>query len=70
MFAPAQTQAALIDKLNRDIVEILLTPEIKAALIAQGAEPAPGKPEEFAAFIKSETVKMKKVIEVAGIRAE
>ena len=45
MFAPAQTQAALIDKLNRDIVEILLTPEIKAALLAQGAEPAPGKPK-------------------------
>lgn len=70
MFAPARTPAALVGKLNRDIVEILQTPAMQTALLAQGAEPAPGTPEEFAAFIKSETVKMKKVIEVAGIRAD
>lgn len=70
MLAPARTPAALVARLNRDIVEILQTPAMQTALLAQGAEPAPGMPAEFAAFIKSETVKLKKVIELAGIRAE
>ena len=70
MFAPAHTPAALVGKLNRDIVEILQTPAMRDALLAQGAEPAPGTPEEFAAFIKSETVKLKKLIKLTGMRAE
>jgi len=70
MLAPARTSSALIGRLNRDMVEFLQTPEMQAALRGQGAEPAPGTPSEFAAYIKSETAKLKKVIEVAGIRAE
>lgn len=70
MLAPARTPGALIGKLNRDMVEFLQTPAIQTAFRSQGAEPAPGTPDEFAAFIKSETVKLKKVIELAGIRAE
>ncbi len=70
MFAPAGTPAAFIGKLNRDIVEVLQTPGMRDVLLAQGAEPAPGTPEELAAFVKSETAKMKKIIDVAGIRAE
>jgi len=70
MLAPVRTPAALIVKLNREIVEILQSPAMQATLRAQGAEPAPGTPEEFAAYIQSETVKLKKVIEVAGIRAD
>lgn len=70
MLAPARTPTALIGKLNHDMVEFLQTPAMQAAFRAQGAEPAPGTPAEFAVFIKSETVKLKKVIELAGIRAE
>jgi tripartite-type tricarboxylate transporter receptor subunit TctC len=43
---------------------------MKSALFEQGAEPAAGTPEEFEAFIRSETLRFKKVIEVAGIRGE
>jgi len=70
MLAPARTSSELISRLNRDMVEFLQTPEMQAVLRAQGAEPAPGTPAQFAAFIKSETIKLKKVIESAGIRAE
>ncbi len=63
MLAPARTRAELIGKLNRDMVEFLQAPEMQAAMRAQGAEPAPGTPAEFALFIKSETVKLRKVIE-------
>jgi tripartite-type tricarboxylate transporter receptor subunit TctC len=68
--APVRTPASLVAKLNRDFVEILQTPAIRDALLAQGAEPAPGTPDEFATFIKNETVKLKKVIDLAGIKPE
>ncbi len=70
ILAPARTPQALIGKLNRDMLEFLHTSEMRIAFHAHGAEPAPGTPAEFAAFIRSETVKLKKVIEIAGIRAE
>lgn len=70
MLAPARTPGPIIGKLNHEIVSILKTPELQASLHAQGAEFVAGTPEEFATFIKSETARLKKVIEVAGIRAE
>jgi tripartite-type tricarboxylate transporter receptor subunit TctC len=70
MFAPAGIAAPLIARLNRDVVEILQSPAIRTAPLAQGAEPSPQTPAEFAAFVRSETIKMKKVIDLAGVRAE
>jgi tripartite-type tricarboxylate transporter receptor subunit TctC len=43
---------------------------MRASLLSQGAEPVPGTPGEFAAFIRSETVKWGKVIKTAGIKPE
>jgi tripartite-type tricarboxylate transporter receptor subunit TctC len=70
MVAPARTPASVVSKLNRDFVEILQTPAMRDALLTQGSEPAPGTPDAFAAFMKSETGKLKKVIEIAGIKPE
>ena len=70
MFAPAGTPAALVDKLNRDFVEILQTPAMRTALLDQGAESVPGTPSEFATFIKSETLKWGRVIRTAGLKPE
>ena len=70
MLVPARTSSELISRLNRDMVGFLQTPEMQAVLRAQGAEPAPGTPAQFAAYIKIETAKLKKVIEISGIRAE
>jgi tripartite-type tricarboxylate transporter receptor subunit TctC len=70
MLAPARTPAPIIGKLNADLVSILRTPELQSSLLAQGAELAAGTPEEFAAFIRSETARLKKVVDVAGIRME
>ena len=70
MLAPAHTPAAIVAKLNRDIGETLQTPEMRTMLLAEGAEAAPGTPVEFAAFIKNESAKMKKLIELTGMRVE
>jgi len=70
MVAPTGLANAIADKLNRDIVDILRTPEFKAILRAQGAETAPSTPAELTAFIASESARLKKLIESIGIRME
>jgi tripartite-type tricarboxylate transporter receptor subunit TctC len=70
LLAPAHTAPALVNRINRDVVDLLQSSGMKSALLEQGAEPGAGTPEEFGAFIRSETARFKKVIEAAGIRAE
>lgn len=68
--APARTSPALVGRINREVTELLQSSAMKATLLQQGAEPGAGTPEDFRAFIRSETTRFKKVIELAGIRAE
>jgi len=68
--APAGTPAAIVARLNREIVAILHLPEVVERLSAQGAEAVGSTPEEFAAYIRSETVKWAKVVRESGAKAE
>jgi tripartite-type tricarboxylate transporter receptor subunit TctC len=70
MLAPAGTPPAVVAKLNSDIGEILETPAMQATLLAQGARAAAGTPDQFAAYIRSESDKMKRLIELTGMRAQ
>jgi tripartite-type tricarboxylate transporter receptor subunit TctC len=44
--------------------------DIVERLSGQGAEPVGSTPEEFAAYIKSESVKWAKVVRESGAKAE
>jgi tripartite-type tricarboxylate transporter receptor subunit TctC len=70
MFAPARTPPDIVRILNRDMVAIIGSPPVRSWLISQGAEPAPGTPEELTAFLKNDIEKWGKVIRAAGIKAE
>jgi len=70
MSAPSGTPPDLISRLNRDIVEILRARPTREWMLAQGAEPLPSTPEEYAAFLRSEIVKWRKVVEISGARAD
>ena len=48
----------------------LRTSGMNFVLLERGAEPVAGTPEEFGAFIRSETVRLKKMIELADIQAK
>jgi len=67
---PAGTPPAIIARLNREIVAILHLHEVVERLSSQGAEPVGSTPEEFAAYIRSETVKWAKVVRESGAKAE
>ena len=70
ILAPAGTPAAIITKLNKEVVRVLHTPEMRERLASDGSEPVGGTPEEFAAHIKSEIAKWHKVILEADIKPE
>ena len=70
LLAPKATSRAIVTKLNREVVSIINLPEVKANLLAEGAEPVGNTPEQFGEFIKSEIAKWGKVIRTAGLRAE
>ena len=68
-FAPAGTPRPVVNKLNAAIVKALKSPEVSAQLSQQGADLIANSPEEFDAYLKSETKKWGAVIKAAGIRA-
>jgi tripartite-type tricarboxylate transporter receptor subunit TctC len=70
VLAPAGTQREIVARLHGAIVRALRDPEVGKRLAADGAEPVGSSPEEFAAFIKSETEKWAKVAQAAGIKPE
>jgi tripartite-type tricarboxylate transporter receptor subunit TctC len=70
VFAVAKTPPAIVARLNRDIVALMAEPETRDRLLAQGAEPQPGSPEDLRKYLAGEIEKWGKVIREAGIKAE
>ena len=68
--APAGTPRTIITKLNAEITAALNDEQIKANMRNLGVEPAPGTPEAFDAYIRSETQKWAKVIKQANIKLD
>jgi len=68
--APAGTPRAVVGKLNLTLVETIARPEIRSALIAQGARPVGGSPEDLKVFMQDEAKKWARVIKSSGARAE
>src|SRR4051794_3125235 len=70
MGAPKGTPNEVIEKLNREINEILVEPAMKARLAELGGVPMVGTPEAFGKVIQSETDKWKKVVDFSGAKVE
>ena len=68
LLAPARTPPEIIAKVNRDAVAVLRDPEVRKSFFEHGSEIMAGTPEDFARFIITETERMKRVIDAAGIR--
>ena len=70
MLAPAATPPAVIARLNAELHKALASADLKSRLVTAGIEPLASTPQEFGAFIQSETVRYAKVIKDAGIKPE
>ena len=70
VLAPAGTPRAIVVRLNADILRVLNRDDMRARLVASGAEPGSGTPEEFGAFIQAEIAKWSAVVRSARLRVE
>jgi len=67
MVAPAHTPDAIVERLNKATVDALHQPEVAQRLAGLGVDVVGDSPDEFAAFIKAESVKWGDVIKRAGV---
>lgn len=68
-FAPKNTPREVVLALNKALNEALTDKEIDARLVLDGADPKPGTPEEFGAFVKAEYHKWAEVVKASGAKA-
>ena len=69
MLASAGTPKAVISQLNAALLHILRNPDVRSALLLQGAEPVVDTPEQFGAYIHLEITKWADVIKISGTTA-
>lgn len=67
VLVPRGAPAAIVQRLNRDLNDVLRLPEIADRMARQGAETVGGTPEQFAALIKSDTAKYAKLLQAVGM---
>ena len=69
-FAPAGTPPAIVAKWNADVTKILNSPDVRAKFVADGAEPSPNTPEQFAQMIATELAKYAKLVKASGAKVD
>lgn len=70
LFAPAGVPDRIVRTLHREVVRIVQSPLVKDRLLSQGFEIVANTPEQFAAFIRREIERYRKVVAAAGIKVE
>ena len=70
LMAPAGLAPAVVQRMNREIVEILKNPQIAEQLLSQGAVPQTSTPEQMAKTIRDDLQKWSSVVADAKIRLE
>ena len=68
--APARTPRPIVSRLNQEINAALQVPEVRAPLLAEGADIATGTPEQFRAFVREEGVRWGGAVRQSGARID
>lgn len=70
LVGPGKLPAAIAQKMNEDVNQVLAMPDVQEKLDTYGAEDGGGTREKFATFIRSETAKWAKVVKDGNIKVE
>ena len=70
MGAPKKTPPEIIARLNHEINEVLVEPNVKTRLVELGGDPLLLTPDAFGAMMTAETEKWEKVVKAAGLRID
>lgn len=70
LLGPAGMARGLVDRIQRDVAAIVLEPQMKEQLLAQGCIAVGGKPADLDALIKREYQQWVKVVRARGVKIE
>ena len=70
LVSPAAVPRDIVSKLNAEVMRIVGLEDVKRNLASQGAYPLVMTPDEFGAFMKTETAKWAKIVKASGARAD
>lgn len=70
LFAPAGTPDDILDRLEREVVDILKQPDVVATLAQGGTTPVGSTRSAFSAFVKAETLRWAEIVKLSGARAD
>jgi hypothetical protein len=67
---PAGLPKPIVARLNEALVKTLATPEVRDRFASQGIDGIASTPAAFAAFLREETAKWRKVIDASGLKGD
>ena len=70
LFMPAGTPKDIVAKVGAEVNKLLDTPDMKAAIHAQGAEVQSMSPEQFSSLLKTDYAKWKGIVQASGATIE
>lgn len=70
IMAPAGTPAAIVDRLNAAVRDVIAKPEVRDAWSRQGAVPMEMSPKEFDGFLRADIDKWAKIVTLSGAGAK
>lgn len=70
LMAPRRTPPELVRKINADVNEVLRSSAVAASFAAQGAEPAPASPDEFARQLQADALKWGALVRSSGAQVD
>jgi len=70
IFAPQGTSPEFVARLNRELKDILASPEVRVAFQTQGMDPATSTPEEFRRLVAQDADRWAALVKQQNIKAE
>ena len=70
VYAPAGTPAAIVNRLNQEIVRAINLPDIKEKFSSIGIETVGSSPQELTAAMKAEIARTASLLKAGGLRSE
>jgi tripartite-type tricarboxylate transporter receptor subunit TctC len=70
VFATGGTPAGIVARVNAELVKVLALPDVKKLLLENGLDAVSNTPEQFAAYIRTETKKWAAVVKDANVKLD
>jgi tripartite-type tricarboxylate transporter receptor subunit TctC len=70
LFAPAGTPAAIVRRLNAEVLRVMQASEMRERLADEGARFVPTTPQQFGAYVKAEIARWAPIVKASGARAD